>query len=194
MEVLIKLNSSRIGHDKLMRTAVYACRLIGSSGDKVRNLEANLSAARKLLRLGTCVEALYSSLKTVSHPDMVIRVTSTLSRLFIIFGPCARWLSFIVPSSCFNKTEPLTRQLCLQILHARISAAMFLFCDHVLLLHHNHLLQINTGKWSRLSIQCWLYSIVMNLVRDVYTLRDVLATYGRTQGQHRVSSIINNSF
>ena len=81
--------------------------------------------------------------------------------------------------------------VCLQILHARVSTAMFLFCDHVLLLHHNHLLQINTGKWSRLSIQCWLYSIVMNLVRDVYTLRDVLATYGRTQGQNRVSSTID---
>jgi hypothetical protein len=47
---------------------------------RAKTLEETLSSARKLLRLGTCVEALHSSLSTVSHPDIVIRLTVTLSR------------------------------------------------------------------------------------------------------------------
>ena len=83
MEVLVRLNSSRAGHDKLVRTAQYACRLVAASTPEARlaaSLGDVLASSRKLLRLGTCLEVLRSSLATVSHPDLTLRLTLTLSR------------------------------------------------------------------------------------------------------------------
>ena len=52
-----------------------------SSAAQARQLEATLSSARKLLRLGTCIDSLRSSVASVGHPDIVLRVTITLSRI-----------------------------------------------------------------------------------------------------------------
>ena len=52
-----------------------------SSAAQARQLETTLSSARKLLRLGTCIDALHSSVASVGHPDIVLRVTITLSRI-----------------------------------------------------------------------------------------------------------------
>jgi len=85
MEALMRLNASRAGHDKLVRSAQYACRLVAaskpSSAAQARQLETTLSSARKLLRLGTCIDALHSSVASVGHPDIVLRITITLSRI-----------------------------------------------------------------------------------------------------------------
>lgn len=85
MEALMRLNASRAGHDKLVRSAQYASRLVAaskpSSAGQARQLETTLSSARKLLRLGTCVDAFHSSLASVGHPDIVLRITITLSRI-----------------------------------------------------------------------------------------------------------------
>jgi len=85
MEALMRLNATRAGHDKLIRSAQYACRLVAtskpSSAAQARQLETTLSSARKLLRLGTCIDALHSSVASVGHPDIVLRVTITLSRI-----------------------------------------------------------------------------------------------------------------
>lgn len=85
MEALMRLNASRAGHDKLVRSAQYACRLVAaskpSSAAQARQLETTLSSARKLLRLGTCIDALHSSVAFVGHPDIVLRITITLSRI-----------------------------------------------------------------------------------------------------------------
>jgi len=132
METLIKLNATRSGHDKIMRTAQYTLRLITMKPGTVQDLSAALGAARKLNRFGTVLSVMLSSTKTVKHPDLIIRTTCTLSR---------------------------------------ISSAMYLFCDHLLYLHQANLLKVDCGKWSRFSIQCWLYSIVLNLLRDVYEIQ-----------------------
>ena len=52
-----------------------------SSAAQARQLETTLSSARKLLRLGTCIDALRSSVASVGHPDIVLRITITLSRI-----------------------------------------------------------------------------------------------------------------
>lgn len=135
METLIKLNASRSGHDKIMRTAQYACRLITMKPGTMKELAAALGAARKLNRFGTVLSVMLSSTKTVKHPDLIIRTTCTLSR---------------------------------------ISSAMFLFCDHLLWLHQAKLLTVDCGKWSQLSVQCWLYSIVLSLLRDAYEIQRLI--------------------
>ena len=84
LETFIKLNSSRTGHDKLLRTVQYSCRLILSTGHKspeLTNLLATISASRKFLRLGTCIDALQSSCSSISHPDPALRVMLTLARI-----------------------------------------------------------------------------------------------------------------
>ena len=84
LETLIKLNSSRAGHDKILRTLQYSCRLILASGSQTEQLSsilAHIGSSRKFLRLGTCVDALYSSFSSVSNPDPVVRFLVTLSRI-----------------------------------------------------------------------------------------------------------------
>jgi len=139
LETLIKLNSSRVGHDKLVRTLQYACKLIAASQDypeAIQKLEATLRSARKLMRLGTSIDALYSSTLSIHHPDLLIRFTTTLSR---------------------------------------IASAMFLFGDHLIWLHNASLIDVNPSKWSSFSNKSWLYSIILNLLRDFYELQRVIA-------------------
>lgn len=53
----------------------------------------------------------------------------------------------------------------------KISGAILLFCDHVLWLHKlGFLRNITHSKWSDLSNKSWLFSIAMNLVRDLYEI------------------------
>ena len=143
LDTFLKLNSSRAGHDKLIRTVQYACKLIAASSSshshKYDDLARMIGATRRFLRLGTCVDALYSSFLSVSHPDSFVRMTVTLSH---------------------------------------IANAMYLFCDHLLFLHHNKLLRINVKKWDNLSDRCWLYSIVMDLVRNIYQINCILTKLG----------------
>lgn len=145
LETLIKLNSSRVGHDKLVRSIQYACKLIAatqSNPQATKNLESTLRSARKLLRLGTSIDALYSSTISIGHPDLVIRLTVTLSR---------------------------------------IASAMFLFGDHLVWLKNASLIDINLSKWSTFSNKSWLYSIILNLVRDIYEVQRILRCYQLTR-------------
>ena len=145
LETLIKLNSSRVGHDKMVRSIQYACKLISATQNDpqaTKNLESTLRSARKLLRLGTSIDALYSSTLSIQHPDLVIRLTVTLSR---------------------------------------IASAMFLFGDHLVWLKSASLIDINLVKWSTFSNKSWLYSIILNLTRDVYELQRILGCYQLTK-------------
>lgn len=145
LETLIKLNSSRVGHDKLVRSIQYACKLIAASQSNpqsTKNLENTLRSARKLLRLGTAIDALYSSTISIGHPDLVIRLTVTLSR---------------------------------------IASAMFLFGDHLVWLKNASMIDINLSKWSTFSNKSWLYSIILNLTRDIYELQRILRCYKLTR-------------
>ena len=143
LDTLIKLNSSRAGHDKLIRTVQYTCKLIAASSQKhsakYDSLASMIGATRKFLRLGTCVDALLSSFTSVSHPDPFVRMTVTLSR---------------------------------------IANTMYLFCDHLIFLHNNNLVNIDLKGWDNLSDRCWLYSIVMDLVRNIYLINNIVTKLG----------------
>ena len=55
---------------------------------------------------------------------------------------------------------------------SRIANAMFLFGDHIVWLHRNKLIQVNDiKKWERFSNKSWLYSVILNLVRDYRGLK-----------------------
>ena len=124
--------------DRAVRLKLIAASS-SSHSHKYDDLARMIGATRRFLRLGTCVDALYSSFLSVSHPDSFVRMTVTLSH---------------------------------------IANAMYLFCDHLLFLHHNKLLRINVKKWDNLSDRCWLYSIVMDLVRNIYQINCILTKLG----------------
>ena len=65
--------------DEIIHRLVAASK--PSSAAQARQLETTLSSARKLLRLGTCIDAIHASVASVGHPDIVLRVTITLSRI-----------------------------------------------------------------------------------------------------------------
>jgi len=55
---------------------------------------------------------------------------------------------------------------------------MYLFCDHLIFLHNNNLVNIDLKGWDNLSDRCWLYTIVMDLVRNIYLINNIVTKLG----------------
>ncbi|KAK5648778.1 hypothetical protein RI129_003670 [Pyrocoelia pectoralis] len=143
MESLIKLNNQTAGRDKIARLAQYLSRLLWYRFEyyqkggvhNLKALEYQLSTFRKLLRFGRCIDSLYTVIHSWQHPNLSLRLSITLSKIY---------------------------------------NALFLFADHILWLGRSDLYNINTDKWSNISNKYWLYSIIMNLVRDFYEILVIL--------------------
>lgn len=150
MDVIVKLNSQTAGRDKLVRLLQYASKagwhymqqkeLSRQSIDRLKSLEYTFSSFRKLLRLGRFLDMLYGAISAIHYPDVIVRVTCTLSK---------------------------------------IANALFLLADHMLWIGRAGLVNINIDKWNKVANKYWLYSITMNLVRDVYEIWQILEKEGR---------------
>ncbi|XP_012351125.1 peroxisomal membrane protein 11B [Apis florea] len=91
MDIIIKLNEQTIGRDRIIRLLQYGSRVYWyyaqkshstqNSAEILRSLEYTFSSFRKLLRLGRCLDSLYSALKMMKYPEVTIRVTLTLSKI-----------------------------------------------------------------------------------------------------------------
>ena len=99
MDTLIKLNSTRVGRDKIFRTLQYALRAINSrpylATDESRDLEKTLASFRKLLRLGTFIDVLQSAKQSIHHADFYTRILVTLARIanaMFLLGDHMVWL------------------------------------------------------------------------------------------------------
>ena len=57
---------------------------------------------------------------------------------------------------------------------SRIANTMYLFCDHLIFLHNNNLVSIDSKAWDNLSDRCWLYTIIMDLVRNIYLINNIV--------------------
>lgn len=52
---------------------------------------------------------------------------------------------------------------------------MFLFCDHIVWFARTGFVKsVDVEKWNRLSNKYWLFSMVMNLLRDFYEIKRLL--------------------
>lgn len=58
---------------------------------------------------------------------------------------------------------------------SKIATALFLVVDNLLWLARMGIVDIDRRKWFLTSCRLWLYSIVMNLVRDWFEVRELLA-------------------
>lgn len=57
---------------------------------------------------------------------------------------------------------------------SKISSALFLLTDHILWIGRSGLATVNTTKWSEISNKYWLYSVIMNLIRDFYEIMRIV--------------------
>lgn len=92
-------------------------------------------------------------------------------RKLLRFGRCVDTL-YTVAQSWQNPNLSLRFSVTL----SKICHAIFLFADHVLWLGRSDLHTINTDKWSNICNRYWLFSIIMNLVRDFYEILVILKT------------------
>lgn len=60
----------------------------------------------------------------------------------------------------------------------KISSSIFLLTDHIIWLARSGLVKdIDTAKWTQRSNRYWLISLVMSLIRDVYEINRVVASF-----------------
>ncbi|XP_076176498.1 peroxisomal biogenesis factor 11ab [Ptiloglossa arizonensis] len=91
MDIILKLNEQTVGRDRIIRLLQYGSRAYWyyaqntrttqHSAEILRSLEYTFSSFRKLLRLGRCLDSLYSASKLMKYPDVGIRVTLILSKI-----------------------------------------------------------------------------------------------------------------
>lgn len=91
MDIIVKLNEQSAGRDKIIRLLQYGSRAYWyyaqnihctqHSAEVLRSLEYTFSSFRKLLRLGRCLDSLYSALKVMKYPDVVVKITLTMSKI-----------------------------------------------------------------------------------------------------------------
>ncbi|XP_023341656.1 peroxisomal membrane protein 11A [Eurytemora carolleeae] len=101
MQMICHVNSSRTGHDKLVRLLQYTCKLLvnwSNDASGLHHLESTLGSARKLLRFGTFFESLEAAGKALNHRDPVIRMSTALSKLcnaVFLFTDHLIWLNSV---------------------------------------------------------------------------------------------------
>lgn len=80
-----------------------------------------------------------------------------------------------------NYPEPMIRYTST---FSKIAHAVYLFCDHLMWAARAGFADINTDKWGLRANKCWLYSITMNLVRDIYEINRLLEA-NKSRSSHR---------
>ncbi|XP_057684531.1 peroxisomal membrane protein 11B [Corythoichthys intestinalis] len=91
MDSWVRFSSQSQAKERIIRAAQYACTLLGYTLYKggagaellktVSQLEAHMSLARKLLRLGNSVEALEAAKRAIHLSDGILRLCLTVSHL-----------------------------------------------------------------------------------------------------------------
>ncbi|KAK9880581.1 hypothetical protein WA026_011821 [Henosepilachna vigintioctopunctata] len=60
------------------------------------------------------------------------------------------------------------------VVYSKIASSLYLLADHFLWLGRSEICDVNMTKWAKLSNKAWLYSIIMNIIRDIYELQKIL--------------------
>lgn len=88
-----------------------------------------------VLRLGRCVDTLYSAMNLIHHEDKLVSFNCAISK---------------------------------------IAYSMFLLCDHIIWFGRAGLADVDTARWNRIANKYWLFTIVINLVRDYFEIKRLL--------------------
>ena len=57
---------------------------------------------------------------------------------------------------------------------SKISQAIFLIFDHIIYFHNLGVFVTNKKKWSNISAEFWLFSLLLNLIRNFYDIVNII--------------------
>lgn len=92
MEQFVKLNNQTAFRDKIARLLQFSSRMVWDitekhslmpkqSVERLKLLDYHLAMFRRLLRLGRCIDTLYSALPILHHSDKVIQTLAVLTKI-----------------------------------------------------------------------------------------------------------------
>lgn len=84
-----------------------------------------------------------------------------------------------------NYPEPMVQ---LTSTFSRIAYSVYLLCDHLLWLARAGFSNISTEKWNQRANKCWLFSVTLNLVRDIYEIKQLLKVCRLKTNQRRATT------
>ena len=112
--------------------------------------------------------------------------------LFYLFSVLRFGKSFEVFYGTLKSIHYSDAWLAFTITVTKICQATFLLTDHIIWLSRSGLMKnIDTQKWSFRSNRFWLVSLIMSLVRDIYEINRVIASFTSYKS---LSSCITSSF
>uniref|UniRef100_A0A1B6MM93 Peroxisomal membrane protein 11B n=2 Tax=Graphocephala atropunctata TaxID=36148 RepID=A0A1B6MM93_9HEMI len=159
MSQFVKFNNQTAGRDKLARLLQYASRVTW-----YYMLKCN---------------ATHKSVDTVKSLEFTLSTFRKLLRM-------GRFLDTLYGAlTSMNYTEAMVRYTST---FSKIAHAVYLFCDNLLWMARAGFANINTDKWSVRANKCWLYSVTMSLVRDIYEINRLLEA-NRAKTNQRKSSV-----
>lgn len=151
MDAVVKFTNQSQGRDRIFRATQYACALsiylLRNKPErkdlvaKLKSLESNISAGRKLLRLGNAANSIVAAKQSMQLSDRV---------------------------------------LCLCLTVANINRALYFICDNMLWARNVGLIRsIDKERWSENASRFYLFSLVMNLTRDLRVIVQLMLQKGR---------------
>lgn len=145
IEVLLRFNTQTVGRDRVFRLMQYGSKLIWWLLEKYSHDKDKVNKLKNLEH-------------SLSTARKLFRLGRSLDSLYGALG------TVNLP----NLTLRLTLTL------SRINMALYILTDNLLWLGRVGLTDVNMAKWSKLSYKLWLYALVMNLVRDVYEIYQLI--------------------
>ncbi|XP_071440356.1 peroxisomal membrane protein 11B [Hetaerina americana] len=141
MDIIVSLNNQTAGRDKIARILQYGSKATW-----------HYLQDRPLSRRS--VEQLQSLEYTFGSFRRLLRLGRFLDSLYSAL-------------SSIHHADVIVR---ITLTLSKISSALFLLADHMLWFGRTGLIDVDSPRWSRLSYKYWLYSLTMNLLRDVYEI------------------------
>ncbi|XP_011314938.1 peroxisomal membrane protein 11B [Fopius arisanus] len=145
MDLLIKVNNQSAGRDKIARFFQYGSR-----------------AGWYLLQNGETTRNSVDILKSLEY-------TFSSFRKLLRFG---RSLDSLYSALSTIKNPDLVIRFTLTF--SKIANGLFLLADHIIWIGRAGLFRINLEKWTTVANKYWLFTIVMNLVRDLYEIMQII--------------------
>lgn len=150
MDIVIKLNEQTVGRDKIVRLLQYGSRACWYYAQSGQSAKHSAEILRSL-------EYTFSSFRK-------------LLRL-------GRFLDSLYSALKMMNYPDLTVRVTLTM--AKIANALFLLADHVIWVGRVGIVRVDLEKWSKVANKYWLLTIVMNLVRDIYEILNILELDGK---------------
>lgn len=142
---LIKFNAQTNGRDKLCRLLQYGCRLVWGH----------------LQRSGNAAE----TIQTLKNIEYMFSMTRKLLR----FGKSLDFIQGALKSLHLKDTV-----LRLTLTLSKINQAFYLLFDHFLWFNNVGAVKLNKQYWSEVSSRFYLATLILNLVRDLYDIYNVI--------------------